>query len=107
MLDDDIEPDIFLNLTYEMSESTCCYALNWRFILGERLEEIDYTFTYTNLFPLLMDISLLWIEVKYLDICEFLFSWFFGLGCQCRINDEDGANRYLAQKFTLLLQGCL
>ena len=63
VLDDDIQPNIFLDLTDEMSESTRGNTLNWRLILRERLEKVDYTFTNTNLLPLLMDVCLLRVEV--------------------------------------------
>jgi hypothetical protein len=87
-----------------MSECVRRYALDWRFVGGKWLEETDNTFTDASLFSLFMYNGILRIEVEYLAVGELFLCWFLRLRGQARINNEDGANRYLAQQFTLLLQ---
>ena len=107
VLDDDIQPDVLLNLANQVCESTCRNAFNGSFILWERFEKADDTLTDSNLFPLLVDVCLLRVEVQDLHICELFFGWLLGLWHQGGVHNEDWADWDLAQKLTLLLQSLL
>ena len=87
-----------------MCERVGRYALYWRLIRGKWLEEIDNPFTYTSLLSLLMYNGILGIKIENLAVSELLFCWLLCKGYQTWIYDEDGANGYLTQKFTLLLE---
>ena len=74
VLNDDIEPDVWLDLAQDMRVRARRYALNWRLHLWERLEEVYDAFTYANLFALFMDIHRARVEEQDLDIRE-IFLW--------------------------------
>ena len=100
VLNNDIKPDVWLDLAEDMRVCARRYTLNWRLHLGERLEEVYDTFAYADLFALLVDIHRARIEEQDLDV-RIVFFW--GLvrpgGHQGRIHNEDWADLYLGQEF--------
>ena len=78
VLNDDIEPDVWLDLTKDMRVCARGYTLNWRLHLGERLEEVYDTFTYANLFALFVDVHRAWVKEQDLDVREIFLRGFVG-----------------------------
>lgn len=72
MLNDDIEPDVWLDLTEDMRVRARRYTLNWRLHLGERLKEVYDAFTNANLFALFVDVHRAWVKEQDLDVREIL-----------------------------------
>ena len=105
MLNDNIKPDILLDLAQHMGECARSNALNGRLILAKWLEKVHYAFRDAYLFPLLVDYRVLRIEVQYLDISEFFLGRLLAGGRDGGINDEDTADLNLAQQLVLCLQG--
>ena len=70
MLNDDVEPDVWLDLAKDMRVSARGYTLYWRLHLGERLKEVYDAFTNANLFALFMDIHRARVEEQDLDVRE-------------------------------------
>ena len=70
MLNDDIEPDVWLDLAEDMRVRAGRYTLNWRLHLGERLKEVYDAFANANLFALFMDVHRAWVKEQDLDVRE-------------------------------------
>ena len=93
MLDDDVEPDVSLDLAEDVGVRTCRNALNRRFHLGKGLEKVDDTLADADLLPLLVNVHIAGVEEVDLAVGEFLLAGLVGTrGQQSRIHDEDGAN---------------
>ena len=76
VLNDDIEPDVWLDLAEDMRVRAGRYTLNWRLHLWERLKEVYDAFTNANLFALFMDVHRAWVKEQDLDVRE-IFLWGF------------------------------
>ena len=73
MLNHDIEPDVGLDLTEDVSVCTGRDALDRGFYLREWLEKVDYTLADAHLLPLLVDIHVARVEEVDLAVSVVFF----------------------------------
>jgi hypothetical protein len=89
VLDDHVQPYIWLDLLDEMRVLQSRNALDGVLFVSERLEEADDSLGDTGLLSPLMDIDRPWVEEEDLGVGELFFLRLFGLRFQGGVDGED------------------